>query len=126
MLLFLPINIVKEGLTSIHFLYKIVVPTVLHMPSPEWAAHPKEGMTLVNLTPVHCALLIWVTTVILPMSLLLAQAAVQPGGASVISMVDPITIVLTTMVLALLSILEGCAVMVPPWHFLWGPSIAEG
>ena len=126
MVLCFPSNVVKESLTSIHFLCKIIVPAVLHMPSPEWAACPKEGMTLVNLALHDHALLMWMMTVIFPVPLPLVQVAVQPGGASVISVADPVTIALTTIVLVLLSILESGTVMVPPWRFLWGPSIAEG
>jgi hypothetical protein len=70
MVLCLPINVVKKSLTSIHFLCKNVMPAILHMPSPEWAACPKEGVTLVNLAPVHHALLVWMMTVILPVFLL--------------------------------------------------------
>ena len=85
----LPIDIVEEGLTSVHFLHKIIVPIILHMPFPEWAVHPEEGMTLVNLASINYALLVWVTTVILPVPLALAQVAMWPSGASVISVVDP-------------------------------------
>ena len=126
MVLCLPINVVEKSLMSIHFLCKIVVPSVLSMPSPEWAACPKEGMTLVNLALGDCVLLVWATTVILPVPLLLAQATVWPGGASVVSVADPITIALTAIVLTLLFIFESGAAMIPPWCFLWGPSIAAG
>ena len=67
----LPINIIKKGLTSVHFLYKIIVPTVLYMPFLEWAVCPKEGIILVNLASVHYALLMWVMTVSLPVPLFL-------------------------------------------------------
>jgi hypothetical protein len=120
MVLCFPINVIKESLTSVHFLCKIVVPVVLHMPSPEWAVCSKEGMTLVNLAPHDHALLVQIVTVILPVPLSLAQVAAWPGGASVVSVVDPITIALTTIVLALLSILESSAVMVPPLVLLVG------
>jgi hypothetical protein len=40
--------------------------------------------------------------------------AAQPGGASVVSVVEPITIALIAVVLALLSILEHGAMMAPP------------
>jgi hypothetical protein len=127
MVLCLPINVVEKSLTSIHFLCKIVVPSVLSMPFPEWAACPKEGMTLVNLALGDCVLLVWVTIVILPVPLL-AQATVWPGGASVISVADPITIVLTVIVLTLtaivlvltaivlvlLFIFESGTMMIPP------------
>jgi hypothetical protein len=114
MVLCLPINVIEESLTSIHFLYKVVVPIVLHMLSPEWAVHPKEGITLVNLASVHCALLVQAATIILPVPLSLIQAAMRPSGASVVSVVDPITIALTAIVLALLSVLESNAAPVPP------------
>jgi hypothetical protein len=120
MVLCFQINVVKESLTSIHFLHKIIVPAVLHMPSLEWAACPKEGMTWVNLALHNRALLMWMMTVILPVPLPLAQVAVQPGGASVISVADPVTIALTTIVLMLLSILESGTVIVPPLALLVG------
>ena len=115
MVLCFPINVIEESLTSIHFLCKIIVPAVLHMPSPEWAVCPKEGMTLVNL-----ALLMWMTTVSLPVPPSLAQAAAWPGGASVVGVADPIVIALTAIVLALLFILEGGTAMVPPLALLVG------
>jgi hypothetical protein len=116
----LPVNVIKECLTSVHILHKIIMPTIFHMPSPQWAAHPIEGMTLVNLAPVHCALLIWVMAIILPVPLPLAQAATQPSGASVVSVVDPIPIALTTIVRALLLTFESGAVTVPPLTLLVG------
>jgi hypothetical protein len=120
MVLCFPINVFKESLTSVHFLYKIVVPAILYMPFPEWAVHPIEGMALVNLVPVHHTLLMWVTAVIFPVPLPLAQAATWPSGASVISVADPITIALTAIVLVLLLTLESGAVMVPPLALLVG------
>ena len=120
MVLCFPINVIQESLASIHFLRKIVVPTILHMPSLEWAVHPKEGMTLVNLAPHDHALLMWMTTVILPVPLLLAQITARPGRASVVSVADPITITLTAIVLTLLSVLESSTVMVPPLALLVG------
>ena len=67
-----------------------------------------------NLAPVYHALLMQARTVILPVPLSSAQAATWPSGASVVSVVDPITIALTTIVFVLLLILKGSTVMVPP------------
>jgi hypothetical protein len=69
MVLRLPVNVIEECLTSVHILCKVIVPIVFHMPSPQWAARPIEGMTLVNLAPVHCALLMWVMAIIFPVPL---------------------------------------------------------
>ena len=115
MVLCFPIDIVEKHLISVHFFCKVVVPAILHMPSPEWAAHPIEGVTLVNFAPVHCALLMWAMTVILPVPLPLAQVATWPSGASVVSVVDPITIALTAIVLALPGTLVCGAAPVSPW-----------
>ena len=90
----LPVNVIEECLTSVHILCKVVMPIVFHMSSPQWATRPVEGMTLVNLAFVHRALLMWATTIIFPVPLPFAQAATWPGGASVVSVVDPITIAL--------------------------------
>ena len=65
----LPVNVIKERFPSVHLFRKIVVPIVFHVSSPQWATHPIEGMTLVNLAPVHRALLMWVTAIILPVPL---------------------------------------------------------
>ena len=73
-----------------------------------------------NLAPVHCALLMWAMAIIRPVPLPLAQVATWPGGASVISVADPITIALTAIVLVLLLILESGAVMVPSLALLVG------
>ena len=78
--------------------------------SPQWATRPIEGMTLVNFAFVHRALLMWATAVTFPMPFPFAQAATQPGGASVVSVVDPITIALTPIVFALLgTLVRGAA-----------------
>ena len=68
----LPVNAIEERLTSVHTFRKIVVPVVLHVSSPQWAVRPIEGMALVDLALVHCALLMWVMAIILPMPLLFA------------------------------------------------------
>ena len=67
-----PVNVIEECLTSIHILRKIVVPVVFHVSSPQWATRAIEGMTLVNLAPVHRALLMWATAIIIPVPLLFA------------------------------------------------------
>jgi hypothetical protein len=73
-----------------------------------------------NLAPVHHILLMWVMAIILSVPLPLAQAAMQPSGASVVSVADPITIALTAIVLALLLTLESGAMMVPSLVLLVG------
>ena len=55
-----------------------------------------------------------------PVPLPFAQAATWPGGASVVSVVDPITIALIAVVLALLSILKHGTTIVPPLALLVG------
>jgi hypothetical protein len=70
--LHLPVNVIKECLTSVHFFHEIIVPTVFHMSAPQWAAYPIEGMALVNFALVHCALLVWVMAIVLPVPLPLA------------------------------------------------------
>ena len=115
MVLCLPVNVIKKCLTSVHILRKVVVPIVFHVSSPQWATRPIEGVTLANLAPVCCALLMWATAIILPESLPLAQAAARPGGASVVSVMNPITIALTAIVFALPGTLVCGAAPVSPW-----------
>jgi hypothetical protein len=64
--------------------------------------------------------------IILPVPLSLAQAAMWPSGASVISVADPITIALTTIVLALLLTLESSTAMVPSLVLLVGAFYCQG
>ena len=113
--LHLPVNVIKECLTSVHLFSIIVVPGVLLIASPQWAASPIKCVTQWYLAPVDGARVMGMAAISPPMSSFLAEVTVWPGGASVVSVTDPITIALTTIVFALPGTSVCCAVTVSPW-----------
>jgi hypothetical protein len=115
MVLCLPVNVIKECLTGIHLLSIVVMPGVLLVAPPQWAASPIKYVTQQYLALVDGARVMWMVEISLPMPSSLAEVAVWPGGASVISVADPITIALTTIVLAFPGTSVCGTVTVSPW-----------
>ena len=91
-----------------------------------WAAGPIKCMTQRYLALIDGTCVMWMAAISLPMSSLLAEVTVWPGGASVISVVDPITIALTAIVFAFPGILVCGTVTVSPWTRDVGAFYSQG